>query len=594
MNVVFYSNCQQSGLSYFLKKSINCYCNHIENYSLIKEKQNIPIHLLKNADIFIYQPIDKKHGIYSTDTSIENNILSYLPEYCKKISFPYIYNSALWILIPPADIDGLAGNYKGQGEYINKEPIIKLINQGYNLKTIIDKYKKGEIDFEYEARFIDSINILREKEMNCNIKVADFIEHNIRKKKLFFTQNHPTTCVFIHCVNQLLNILGINIQYNSDDYTENLVKLPGIHMHTTYDLQYWKFEYHVETCNDTYIPHIENIYKLYSKYYLYPLSYSIPEKCIQNTINKKRIFSKLIPGRGSTYIYKNEEDYNKNYQESYFGFTNKKGGFDCFRHYEILANNCIPFFIDIDNIHENTMTSFPKQIVKQAMNHFINNPTDLNNLNNYIIQLNEYTRNNLTCEVCASNIINIINDINNNNINPKILMISNNILNYSMSCLAYGLRNILNEKFIDFPKMSWLYSGQLFNLHIKDNIEIDRENIEQKILDHYYDYIIIGSIGPDEMDFSEVIKFVSLFYKKTELIFIFGGDRPFSTVNGDTHSNFLKTYLDIGICFVRELNNSTESFSNYTWNEYVGLCSTQWSKIANIAEHIVEKYDYEL
>ena len=97
INLVFYTNCQYRVLDYFIKNHINkIETKHIENYSLIKNKNQIPFDILKQADIFIYQPIDKKHGIYSTDISVENNIMSYLSPNCKIISFPYIYNSSFW------------------------------------------------------------------------------------------------------------------------------------------------------------------------------------------------------------------------------------------------------------------------------------------------------------------------------------------------------------------------------------------------------------------------------------------------------------------------------------------------------------------
>lgn len=86
INLVFYTNCQYCGLDYFIKKHINnIETKHIENYSLIKNKKQIPIDILQQAHIFIYQPIHEKHGIYSTATNIENNIMSYLSPNCKII-----------------------------------------------------------------------------------------------------------------------------------------------------------------------------------------------------------------------------------------------------------------------------------------------------------------------------------------------------------------------------------------------------------------------------------------------------------------------------------------------------------------------------
>ena len=265
INLVFYTNCQYRVLDYFIKNHINkIETKHIENYSLIKNKNQIPFDILKQADIFIYQPIDKKHGIYSTDISVENNIMSYLSPNCKIISFPYIYNSSLWILIPPANADGYIGNYVDMDKYINREPIEKLKVKGYSLDEVLQMYSKGEIDFDYKNRFNKSIEILKKKEEICDVKVAAFIEKNIRKHKLFFTQNHPTTCVFIHCVNQILSILGHNHKFDEFSYPENICNLPGRWPHTSYDIKYWNFEYKNNNINNSwYIHHIKNIYNNY-------------------------------------------------------------------------------------------------------------------------------------------------------------------------------------------------------------------------------------------------------------------------------------------------------------------------------------------
>lgn len=265
-NIIFYTNCQYRGLKYFLEKYFKDEKKiyHIENYTLIKYKKNIPIDILKLADIFIYQPIDKKHGIYSTQTSVEINIMSYLSSNCKRISFPYIYNSSLWILIPPANIDGYIGNYPDIDKYINREPIENLKAKGYSLNKVIEMYSKGLIDFDYENRFNKSLDILKKKEEFCDVKVATFIEKNIKKHRLFFTQNHPTSCVFIHCVNQILSILGYNHKFDEFAYPENICNLPGEWPQTSNDIKYWNFEYkNININNNWYIEHIKNIYNNY-------------------------------------------------------------------------------------------------------------------------------------------------------------------------------------------------------------------------------------------------------------------------------------------------------------------------------------------
>tara|TARA_Y100000389_G_scaffold196763_1_gene230230 strand:+ start:8797 stop:9591 length:795 start_codon:yes stop_codon:yes gene_type:complete len=264
MNIIIYSNCQGIIILSYLKKFINFNnSNHIYNYDLIKKKQQINSELLSNADIFIYQPIDKRHGIYSTNTAIENNILTHLSDSCIKIAFPYIYNAALWPIIPPAIIDNFIGDYKHESNYINFEPIQKLKQKGYSIEKVIKLYNNNEIDFDYENRYKISLKLLKNKEKECHIIVSDFIEENIKKHKLFYTQNHPAMCVFIHCINQILKKLNNDNQLDLFKYGNKPPGFPGHWPSTKYDIDYWKFEYDEPVNNEFYIDHICKIYERY-------------------------------------------------------------------------------------------------------------------------------------------------------------------------------------------------------------------------------------------------------------------------------------------------------------------------------------------
>ena len=97
---------------------------------------------------------------------------------------------------------------------------------------------------------------------------------------------------------------------------------------------------------------------------VFPIGESIDASKVVNEIPiKRQLLSPLIPGNMSTYIYNNETDYYNNYKESFFAITHKKAGWDCLRHYEILANGCIPYFPDIKQCPKNTMCHFPKNII---------------------------------------------------------------------------------------------------------------------------------------------------------------------------------------------------------------------------------------
>ena len=81
---------------------------------------------------------------------------------------------------------------------------------------------------------------------------------------------------------------------------------------------------------------------------------------------KSRILAGCDPRFPASYIYNSEQGYYENYQESLFAFTTQKSGWDCLRHYEILANNCIPVFPDILNMPTNTMVEWSRELQQRA------------------------------------------------------------------------------------------------------------------------------------------------------------------------------------------------------------------------------------
>ena len=306
---------------------------------------------------------------------------------------------------------------------------------------------------------------------------------------------------------------------------------------------------------------------------IYPLSYSIPEikiRKLNNNFNKFNEVSPMIPGKIDTYIYDTEKDYYDQYENSKYALTYKKGGWDCLRHYEILASNSIPLFKNLENCPLKTLKNFPKEILIK-----INKEKDLINENEYYKYLNylhDYTKTNLTCKSSAKYLLKKI--ITNKNKKPKILMINNNLLknkdwvNYSQNLISIGLRNVLEENFIDYPKNDILYEnyvgkegygkGFTYSKVLKDII-VDRTNIKKKIYNKEYDFIIYGLMGKDEKDVGDIRincplwNEVSSKYNKNEIIFIYGGDKMHSIENKE-HLNHLLYHSNFGVCFVRELD----------------------------------------
>lgn len=140
---------------------------------------------------------------------------------------------------------------------------------------------------------------------------------------------------------------------------------------------------------------------------LLPISFGIPTiKLATPNKNKTQEYATCIPGQPETYIFKFEQPYYEDYQKSYYGVTMKKAGWDCMRHYEILGNYCMPYFIGLEDCPKNTLANFPKELLiegRELANNF--------DESKYFIILDElfnYTKNNLTTKNIANHIINHI------------------------------------------------------------------------------------------------------------------------------------------------------------------------------------------
>jgi hypothetical protein len=148
---------------------------------------------------------------------------------------------------------------------------------------------------------------------------------------------------------------------------------------------------------------------------VYPISFSIPEeKIIKDTSNikKTKMLADYIPNScsGSGYIYNTEEDYYNNYREAFFGFTCKKGGWDCMRHYEILANYCLPRFIHLEHCPTKTMKNFPKTLVREGTSIYDKNQiTD--RYYEILNQVFDYTKKELTTVVSAKYVLDTLKSL---------------------------------------------------------------------------------------------------------------------------------------------------------------------------------------
>jgi hypothetical protein len=137
-----------------------------------------------------------------------------------------------------------------------------------------------------------------------------------------------------------------------------------------------------------------------------PIHFAIPEcKITQTFLNKTQEYGSIIPGQDG-YKFDIEQEYYNDYNKSYFGVTMKKAGWDCMRHYEILANHCVPYFLDLESCPKQTLTNLPKELLIEARELALN--FDQSKYDTILNELFNYTKNNLTTKHLAKYILNYV------------------------------------------------------------------------------------------------------------------------------------------------------------------------------------------
>jgi len=274
---------------------------------------------------------------------------------------------------------------------------------------------------------------------------------------------------------------------------------------------------------------------------LFPITFSIPqEKIVKQIKTKTKILSNLIPGRSETYIYNTEEEYYNEYQQSYFATTMKKAGWDCMRHYEIIANGCIPYFIDIDCCPPNTMALLPKDLImkgnelyKTFSNKSIHEISEFDKLEYYELlqKLLDYTNNYLTTTKITSY---ILNKTQHNDVKHILFLSGETSPDYLRCVTLHGFKTIYGENCHDYPKIPHIYKSTNINYSLLygkgitytnlldanlHNDDLDN-TIEQDILNKKYNIVIYGSYHRG-MPYYEL---VCQIYNPNEIILLCGED----------------------------------------------------------------------
>jgi hypothetical protein len=94
------------------------------------------------------------------------------------------------------------------------------------------------------------------------------------------------------------------------------------------------------------------------KHGYFPISFSWPGNFNHPRTEKTSAVSATVPY--VAYSFVSSEEYYESYSRSALAITQKKGGWDCFRHLEIMAAGCVPLFLGAEKIPTFTMVHYPK------------------------------------------------------------------------------------------------------------------------------------------------------------------------------------------------------------------------------------------
>ena len=298
-------------------------------------------------------------------------------------------------------------------------------------------------------------------------------------------------------------------------------------------------------------PSTEFIYSVaeecFKKNHIYPISFSWPGRFIPRMSQKSSTLCSIVPYEA--YSFEDSEKYYETYSSSELAITQKKGGWDCFRHLEIIVANSVPLFLNSSRIPKYSMIHYPKAIFRQIEDDYLRHSIfPSSTMSGDLIH---YAKNNLTSEAMCR----YISKLSNIDLKPNEgIMFIDSKLSSEPDYLS-----IFN--FIGFKK---LYGHKVFSLFEEpDYVYIDTLQDTHKLYGHGFGYtkvlerekrmnveisnvkyVLISNL---ERDFDHLAEFRSRFPHAIFLLF-WGGD---STIPKKVKSSALQ--ITDGTIFCREI-----------------------------------------
>ena len=170
--------------------------------------------VFKASDVFIHQSIWKKNR-YGEEYASENVISRLRPD-CQIIAMPNVYHLPKCLF--PQYYEAQELRYDNATYFFRDRIIDEGIQQGKSLKQIAEQYYEYHFDkMSIKEGYKNFLETLRKREQEWDVKVADFIDENIKEQMIFFEMNHPTNFLIKHYAINILNVLLCGKPYSVEE-----------------------------------------------------------------------------------------------------------------------------------------------------------------------------------------------------------------------------------------------------------------------------------------------------------------------------------------------------------------------------------------
>lgn len=211
---LLFGNCHMCIIKEYLEKS-----SFMQEYVIYPlpaicdiEEGYIEENVLKKVDLIIYQQVKKenKFGEYLSS----NYILAQLKNDARRISISNTYGFGL-ALFPQSSMNL---KYKATDEdkygwfpYEDKN-IDRWMKKNLSIDEMLYYIKDENFysDKEIIENYNENVKKYQQKEKNCDIKIMDYIEENIRFNKLFYDPEHPSNIVLKEIAKRILQYLNLS------------------------------------------------------------------------------------------------------------------------------------------------------------------------------------------------------------------------------------------------------------------------------------------------------------------------------------------------------------------------------------------------